>query len=224
MLDVLSLLLRSTTGSKIVTHKGIRKELIEEQPNKELYDIKELPMQDRLADNDGADYFSSQNIFRNHKVADELIQFWYKARHNVLRRYYTLSLWYSDQSATCALDGSIIESASHLLNDCKKFKHNCTRRHDRLIEKKGEEIKSNENTIINSKTARTALTELGVEIENENDELLNLKPDIIVKERTRMNILDIVCPYDVYIIETYELMLESIRTSKYSLKNRNDAV
>ena len=30
-------------------------------------------MQGRLVGNDGADYLSSQNMFRNHKVADELI-------------------------------------------------------------------------------------------------------------------------------------------------------
>ena len=69
------LILRSATGSKIVTHKSIRKELIKEQLNKELCDIKELPMQGRLIDSEKADYLSPQNNFRNHKITDELMQF-----------------------------------------------------------------------------------------------------------------------------------------------------
>ena len=75
-------------------------ELIKEQLNKELYDLEELPMQDRLVGSDGADYLSSQNFFLNHKVADKPIQFWYTARHNSLPCYYTLSLQYRNQSTT----------------------------------------------------------------------------------------------------------------------------
>ena len=43
-------------------------------------------------------------------------------------------------------------------------------------------------------------------------ESLNQKPDIIVKERTRMPILDIACPCDVYISETYGLTLEKYKS------------
>ena len=43
-------------------------------------------------------------------------------------------------------------------------------------------------------------------------ESLNQKPDIIVKERTRMTILDIACPCDVYISETYGLTLEKYKS------------
>ena len=124
------IILRSATGSKIVTHKSIRKELIKELLNKELCNIKELPMQGHLIDNEKADYLSSQNIFHNHKITDELMQFWYKARRNVLPCYYTLSLWYPNQSATCALDGYKTESTSHILKGCKKVKHNYTKRQD----------------------------------------------------------------------------------------------
>ena len=57
----------------------------------------------------------------------------------------------------------------------------------------------------------TALGELGVEIENKNDKLLNLHPNVIVKERTRMTILDIAYPHDVCTYERFELKLEKYK-------------
>ena len=73
-------------------------------------------------------------------------------------------------------------------------------------------VKSNEKKIIVNKTVKRALRELGVEVENENEELLNLIPDSIVKERTRMTIFDIACSYDFYISETYSLKLEKYKS------------
>ena len=125
------------------------------------------------------------------------MQFWYKAGHNVQSCYCTLSLWYSNQSATCTLDRYNIKNISRVLNGCKKLKNNYIKRHDRIVEKIGDEIKSNEKTVIINKTFRTALKELGVEIENENEELLNLNSDIIVKEGTKLTILDIACPCSI---------------------------
>ena len=66
-------------------------------------------------------------------------------------------------------------------------------------------------TVIIDKTVRAAIRELGIEIDDENEELLNLKPDIIVKERIKIIILDIACPYDLYISETYELKVENYK-------------
>ena len=37
------------------------------------------------------------------------------------------------------------------------------------------------------------------------------KPDIIMKKRTKIIILDIACPYDLYISETYELKVENYK-------------
>ena len=72
-----------------------------------------------VVDNKNADYLMSQNIFRNWKLTDELIYFWYKARRNVLPCYYTLSLWYPNQPTTCVLDGYHIESTAHVLMDAR---------------------------------------------------------------------------------------------------------
>ena len=198
-------------GTRVVQNDRIRKEIIEDQLSKDLEDLKKLPMQDRLVDNKSADNLMSQNILLNCKLMDQLIYFWYKARHNVLPCYYTLSLWYPNQPTTCALDGYHIESTAHVLNGCQKLKNNYSKRHDRIVEKIGNDVKSNKNTVFINKTVRTALQELGMEFEDNVEELLNLKPDIMIKEENRMIILDIACPYDLYLAELYEMKLNKYR-------------
>ena len=69
------------------------------------------------------------------------------------------------------------------------------------------DIKSNENTVIINKIVRTALQESGMEFEDDDEEVLNLKPDIMIKEENRMIILDLACPYDLYLAELYEMKL-----------------
>ena len=140
-----------------------------------------------------------------------MVYFWYKARHNVLPFYYTLSLWYPNQPTACVLDGYHIESTAHILNGCQKLKTNHSKRHDRIVEKLGNDIKSNENTVVINKTVRTALQELGLEFEDNDEEVLNLKPDIMIIEENRMIILDIACPYDLYLAELYEMELNKYR-------------
>ena len=43
-------------------------------------------------------------------LSENLVTFWYKARHNVMPWNYTLSLWYPEQSAACQLDNYHLES------------------------------------------------------------------------------------------------------------------
>ena len=51
-----------------------------------------------------------------------------------------------------------------------------------------------------------------MEFEDKDEELLNLKPDIMIKEENRMIILDIACRYDdVYLAELYEMKLSEYR-------------
>ena len=59
------LILKSGDKTKILQSNRIRKEVIEDQLNRELENLKKLPMQGRLVDNIRADYLMSQNIFRN---------------------------------------------------------------------------------------------------------------------------------------------------------------
>ena len=200
------LILKSGDKTKILQSNRIRKEVIEDQLNRELENLKKRPMQGRLVDNIKANYLMSQNIFRNYKLTDEFINFWYKARHNVLPCFYTLSLWYSNQPANCVLDDYRIESTAQVLNGCKNLRGNYSKRHDRIVEKIGGEIKTSENNVNINKTVKTSLQTFGFEIENNNKEdLLKLKPDLHVKEDNRILILDVACPYDLYLAELYEL-------------------
>ena len=146
------LILKSGDKTKILQSNRIRKEVIEDQLNRELENLKKLPMQCRLVDNIGANYLMSQNIFRNYKLTDEKIHFWYKARHNVLPCFNTLSLWYSNQSVNCVLDDYRIESTAHVLNGCKNLRGNYSNRHDRIVEKIGGDNKRSENKVNINKT------------------------------------------------------------------------
>ena len=94
-------------------------------------------MQGRLVSNQGADYLMSEKIFQKYKLSGDLISFWYnyKARHNALPCYYTLSLWYANQSASCVLDGYSIESTAHVLNGCSKLKNNYSKSTTALLKK-----------------------------------------------------------------------------------------
>ena len=82
------------------------------------------------------------------------------------------SLWYTNQSASCVLDGYSIESTAHVLNGCSKLKNNYSKRHDRIVEKIGKEIKLHENKVIVNKTVRTVLRESGLRAENNDERLL----------------------------------------------------
>ena len=64
--------------------KALRRRLIFQQLDQELVEFKELKMQGTLIDLRNVDYLKSQYIFRNVKMADVLLVFWYKMRHNVL--------------------------------------------------------------------------------------------------------------------------------------------
>ena len=120
----------------------------------DLIDLKNLPMQGRLIDIRGTDYLLSQSVFRNYKLNENLVTFWYKARHNVMPCNYTLSLWYTEQSAACKLDNFHLESTSHYLNGRKQLQKNYTKRHNRILEKIVDELKIAGKSIFLNKTAR----------------------------------------------------------------------
>ena len=50
-----------------------------------------------------------------------------------------------------------------------------------------------------------------MEFEDKDEALSNLKPDIMIEEENRMIILDIACPYDLYLAELYEMKLNKYR-------------
>ena len=86
----------------------------------------------------------------------------------------------SQQIAFLMITG--LKSTAHVLNGCKNLRGNYSKRHDRIVEKVGFEIKTSENKININKTVKTSLQTFGFEIENDNEEdLLKLRPDLLVK-------------------------------------------
>ena len=156
-----------------------------------------------------ADYLLSQHIFKSYKLSDKLIQFWYKAKHNVIPCNYTLSLWYPERDSFCPLDDYPIETMSHLLNSCKIFKDNYSKRHDRIVEKLSEELKDYWNVIRVNKMINTTF----VEINFANP----LKPDIVVRNLNQINIIDIACPYDIYLESAYKQKMLYYNTLKQEI-------
>ena len=168
-----------------------------------------------LIDINNADYLLSQNICRNFKITDNLISFWYKARHNVLPCHYPLSLWYPEHSPECRLDGYYLHSISHILNGCKEIKNNYSKRHDYILEKISSELRHHCDVIYVNKTIETAFPEI-----LEESTVLNLKPDIVVKQDTDVSIMDIASPYDLFIESASQAQLEKYKCIKEFLSNR----
>ena len=111
---------------------------------------------------------------------------------------------------TPLLDGYNIESTSHVLNGCKRSLSNYTKIHGQIVQKVSNDIKFTKNQVIINKIVRVVLQKLGLQTDYENDETLNLKPDMIVKEEHRIVILDIACLYDLYLSKTYESSWKNI--------------
>ena len=172
--------------TQIITGKQIRTDLVEKLMYDDLIDLKNLPMQGRLIDIRGADYLLSQEcIFKNYKLSENLVTFWYKARHNVMPCNYTLSLWYPEQSAACQLDNYHLERMSNILNGCKQLQKNYTKRHDRILEKIADELKITGKSIFVNKTARTTFKQL-LNTEFKDQEILDVKPDLVIKMKTKL--------------------------------------
>ena len=197
---------------KIVTGKLIRKDILEKQLSDDLEDLKSLPMQGAFVDIKNADYLLSQNTFRSFKISANLVSFWYKSRHNILPCHYALSLWYLEHSPECRLDGYRLESISHVLNGCKEVKSNCSKRHDTILDKVVSKVKHHCNEILVNKTIRGSFKEFTEESEHRSE--LNLKPDIVIKGKTGVRIIDIVCLYDLYIDSAYTDKLKKYQCVK----------
>ena len=173
------------------SNKALRKKLTLQQLETELSDIKQLKMQGTLIDLPNTDDLLSQDIFRNTNWPDKLVIFWFKMRHNVTACNYTLSLWYGS-SPTCALDGYRLESMAHLLNGCKEFKDVYSSRHDKFVSKLEIELGPFWNETHVNKCVSTSLPFVS------QDDLLSLKPDVVLLKDSNCVIAEVSCPYDLY--------------------------
>ena len=121
---------------------------------------------------------------------------------------YTLSLWNPEQYAACKLDNYHLESMSHILNGCKQLQKNYTKWHDRILEKIADELKIKGKSIFVNKTSRTTFEQL-LCTEFKDQGILDSKPDLVVKNEDKsMTIIEIACPYDLYIENTYKDKIE----------------
>ena len=179
-----------------------RKQIQEIMLQKGLKEFKELKMQSTLADLKDVDYLLSQDIFKNPTWSDSLVPFWYKMKHNVAACNYTLSIWYPAISPICSLDNYRLESMTHLLNGCKEFKDNYSKRHDKIVGKVAEELKHFWPFVSTNKTIGSALEELPLK-----DHLKILRPDIVLRNHEKIVLIDVACPYDLFLVELFDRKL-----------------
>ena len=116
-----------------------------------------------------------------------------------------MSIWYGS-SRQCPLDNFRLESMAHLLNSCSEFKDIYSARHDKTVNKLGQELESLSVNLIVNKCVSTSLEEL-----NLPRNLSCLKQDIVTKHEKQIKILEVSCPYDLYLQNTSET-----KKSKYA--------
>ena len=204
LMDAGKALLLTESGRNLdVTVSNMRQKIQELQIKEDAELLKGLKMQGTLFNVHNADYLLSQDIFKNIKFADKLVQFWYKLRHNILPCNFTLSKWY-DKDPACELCKYTPESMAHLLNGCAVFSGLYTTRHDKLVNKYSDEIEKYWSKCIVNKTIATSLPNITLP-----RSLTSLKPDIVVMNVSKVvYLIDVACPYDIYLEATFQRKTE----------------
>ena len=146
---------------------------------------------------------NSHCIYYNWKLSDELIIFLVKARLNILPTNFTLHIWDRQKDPICPLCRHPSESIAHLLNSCRRFQNFRSRRHDRLVSKLCEFIKSGQHDceVHENKMATTIFPALREELQT----ITHRKPDIIYIDQNRnCTIVEVTVCYDLYMSFAYE--------------------
>ena len=123
-----------------------------------------------------------------------------KARLSILPTNYTLFLWNRDHNANCPFGCQHTESMAHLLNGCiKTFGNFYSRRHNRIVEKIAEYLRSCRcrYRIYQEKQSESIFTPLRIELLD----IQHRRPDIhLVDEVSKSCILiEISVCYDIYL-------------------------
>ena len=92
---------------------------------------------------------------------------------------------------------------TYIFNGCKQFKNNYPSRHNRIAEKLKSELK---NVVAINKTIRSTLKDIITIAASQT--VWNLKPDIVSKHSNEVTIIDIACPYSLYISYIYKEKLD----------------
>ena len=171
--------------------------------NKELEKASELSLQGNFLGLKNIHIKSSHSLLYNWSVNDELVKFVIKARLNILPTKFTTFIWNRDNDPNCPFGCNHTESMAHLLNGCfPTFKNYYSRRHNRLVNKISEFI-----TNIRS-DARVHVDKLSETIfPNLREQLQQIKhrrPDIVIQEVNKVDILEITVCYDLYLDMAYD--------------------
>ena len=133
-------------------------------------------------------------------------------KHNIVTCNYTLSIWYPATSLICSLDNYRLESMAHLLNGCKEFKDNYSKRHDKIISKVAEGLKHFWPFVSTNKTIGSALEELPLK-----DHLKILRPDIVLCNQEKIVLIDVAFPYDLFLNELFVRKLNIYMELNYDI-------
>ena len=107
---------------------------------------------------------------------------------------------------------------SHVLNSCKQFRNNYSKRHDKLVDKIAQELKSYWAESYNNKPVHSSFSQLDCHLT-----LRRLKPDIVLKSNKRVIIIEVACPYDLNMEESFVAKFQSTKLSemqKFSITRR----
>ena len=88
---------------------------------------------------------------------------------------------------------------SHILNSCKEFRRNYSKRHDKLADTIYSELQPFCSETFSNKTIGTFFAQLA-----SVSTVKDLKPDLVLKSRNFAVIMDVTCPYDLYMEEFCE--------------------
>ena len=215
LMDAGKVILKYESGVNLPLNKNLRKKLQDIQLEIDEVILKGLKMQGKLFKLENADYLLSQDIFKNIKFADKLVCFWYKLRHNVVPCNFTLSKWYGIEPK-CNLCQFIPESMAHLLNGCKRFSGLYSTRHDKLVNKFGEELSKFWEFLRINQQISTSFPELPLLSEHKH-----LKPDIVLKRDNTIYMVDVACPYDFYIQSAFNQKMDHYNGLCLSIRNMN---
>ena len=96
---------------------------------------------------------------------------------------------------------------SHVLNECKKLRDNYSVRHNVMVNKISEELKSTSDDIYVDKTITTSFKE-------------HFETNIVAKSGHLVNIIDIACRYDLYVESLHTKKIEKYKCLKQLLSEK----
>ena len=187
----------------VIYNPTLQKKLYKCFVDKELEKASDLSLQGNFIGIKGIHIKSSHSLLYNWSVNDELVKFTVKARLNILPTNFTTYIWNRENDPNCPFGCKHTESIAHLLNGCfPTFKNYYSRRHNRIMNKISEYL---------SKIRSDAMVHVDKFCDtifpNLRERLLLIehrRPDIVVQDVNKVDILEITICYDLYFDIAYD--------------------